>query len=144
MCHTIHIGSVLIQESPRMAQTLGLECESYSNNWSVVRALSSFALDRQIRAAGWNCFFMADEIKVNAFGSIQAASLQAALQRIFSKVRGQDFNCLEVTGIVGRHFLGIPYFTLSAHSRHIQSGFRLNQPEERRAVQAAADWAKGE
>jgi hypothetical protein len=126
-----------------MAQTLGLESDSYSESWRVVRVLNSFALDRQIHAAGWNSFFMAGEVKASAFGSIQAGSLRTALQRIFSKVRGQDFNCLEVTGIVGRHFLGIPYFTMSAHSRHIQSGWRLDQPEERRAVQGAADWAKG-
>jgi hypothetical protein len=144
MSPTIQIGSVLIQESPLMAQTLGLECDSYSKNWSVVRALNSFALDRQIRAAGWNSFFMADEIKVNAFGSIQAASLRTALQRIFSKVLDQDFNCLEVTGIVGRHFMGIPYFTLSAHSRHIQSGFCLEKPAKRQAVQGAGGLAKGE
>ena len=143
MPSSIQIGSILIKERPPLNGRLGLESDVYSQNWSVVRALNGFALDRKIRAAGWNSFFMAGEVQATAFGSIRPSSLLAALQRIFSKVRHEDFNCLEVTGIVARSFLGVPYVMVSAHSRHIQKGFRLDHASERRAAQGAVEWAKG-
>ena len=138
----IQIGSILIQEQPLMTQRLGLVSEAYSKSWSLVRAVNGFSLDHKIRAAGWSSFFMASEVQANAFGAVQPGSLRAALQRIFSKVRAEDFNCLEVTGISARDLLGIPYVVVSAHSRHIQKGFRLNHPHARRAAQSAAEWAK--
>jgi hypothetical protein len=52
-----------------------------------------------------------------------------------TKVRAEEFNCLEVMGIVTRDLVSIPYVVVSAHSRHIQKGFRLNDPHERRAAQ---------
>ena len=42
-----------------MTQLSGLESEPYSGNWSLVKVLDGFALDRKIRASGWNFFFMA-------------------------------------------------------------------------------------
>ena len=143
MPSSIQIGSILIKEQPFMAERLGLESDSYSQNWSVVRAVNGFSLDRKIREAGWSSFFMAAEVQANAFGPIRAGSLRAALRRIFSKVRPEDFNCLEVTGIVARSLVGIPYVVVSAHSRHIQKGWRLDNPHERRAAQSLAEWARG-
>ena len=105
----IQIGSILIQEQPLMTQRLGLVSEAYSKSWSLVRAVNGFSLDHKIRAAGWSSFFMASEVQANAFGAVQPGSLRAALGRIFEKVRHEDFNCLEVTGIEARRFLGLPY-----------------------------------
>lgn len=143
MPSSIQIGSILIKEQPLMTERLGLVSDSYSQNWSVVRAVNGFSLDRKIRAAGWNSFFMAAEVQANAFGSLRAGSLRAALRRIFSKVRHENFNCLEVTGIVARSFFGIPYVVVFAHSRHIQKGVRLDHSHQRQATQSAAEWVKG-
>jgi hypothetical protein len=143
MPSNIEIGSILIKGRPPLAGRLGLESDAYSQNWSVVRALNGFSLDRKIRAAGWNSFFMAGEVQARAFGSIKPGSLLAALQRIFAKVRHEDFNCMEVTGIAAGSFLGLPYVTISAHSRHIQKGFQLDHSRERRAAQGTVGWAKG-
>jgi len=138
----IQIGTILMKGQPAMAQRLGLETDSYAQNWSVTRVLNGFSLDRKIHAAGWHSFFMAGEVHAIALGSIRPGSLHAALQRIFSKVRDEDFNCLEVTGIVARCFLGIPYVRVTAHSRHIQRGWRLDHVRERRAAQSVVEWAK--
>src|SRR4030095_8701995 len=133
MPSSIQIGSILIKEQPYMAERLALERDSYSQNWSVVRAVNGFSLDRKIREAGWTSFFMRTELQANAFGPIQAGSLRAALQRIFSKVRDEDFNCLDVA----RSFIGIPSLVVSARSRQIQKGWRLDHPYERRAAQSS-------
>jgi hypothetical protein len=143
MTSSIGIGSILIADRPFMAGLLGSTIEPYAGNWSLVRSLNGFAVDRTIRASGWHFIMLAGEIKASSIGSIQPNSLRAALRRIFSRVREQDFNCLEVTGIVARHFLGVPYVTISAQSRHIQPGGMLDPSDSRRAARVAAEWAKG-
>ena len=98
MTPKVQVGTILIEERPLIAQVLGLESEAYSGNWSVIKALDGFSLDRKIHAAGWNFFFMAAEVKVMIFGAVGATKIQSALKRILVKVRQQNFNCFEVTG----------------------------------------------
>jgi len=125
-----------------MTHFLG-ESEPYSGNWRLVKALDGFALDRKIRDAGWNFFFMAAEVKVMFFGALGTKKIQNALKRILAKVRDQNFNGLEVTGIVAKRFLGVPYATVSAHSRHIQQSCCLDSAEARRTSRRDAEWARG-
>jgi len=126
-----------------MGEALVLESEPYLENWSVVKALDGFALDEKIHAAGWSFFFMAAEVKVMFLGAIGAQRIQRALKRILEKVGGQNFNCLEVTSITAKRFWGIPYVTVSAHSRHIQQGRQLDDVDRRRAMRRDAEWARG-
>jgi len=58
-------------------------------------------------------------------------------------VKRQNFNCLEVTGIVAKRFLGVPYATVSAHSRHIQQSCLLDSVESRQNGRRDAEWARG-
>jgi len=142
MSATVQVGTILMKECPGMAQ-LQLESESYSGNWSLVRTVDGISLDRKIRAAGWNFFFIAAEVKVMFFGVLETTKIKNALQRILGKVKQQHFNGLEVTGIVASHFLGVPYVTVSAHSRHMQQGCHLDHSEARQASQDSTEWAKG-
>ena len=143
MTATVQTGTILIDAEPRLAQVFALESEPYSGKWNVLKGLDGFALDRKIHAAGWNFFFMAAEAKVMFFGAATARKVQDALKRILGKLRPQNFNCLEVTGIVAKRFWGIPYATVSAHSRHIQQGCQLDDIDRRRACQRDAEWARG-
>ena len=140
---TVQVGTILIDDRPLMARVLGLESEPYSGNWSIVKALDGIALDRKIHAEGWNFFFMAAEVKATFFGAVGTTRLQNALKRILAKVQGQNFNSLEVTGVVAKHFLGVPYTTVTAHSRHIQQSCCLDGDEARRSSQRDAAWARG-
>jgi hypothetical protein len=79
---------------------------------------------------------MAAEVKVMFFGALGTTRIQNAVQRILARVKPQSFNCLEITGIVAKRFMGVPYATVSAHSRHIQPGCYLGGAEERRASPA--------
>jgi hypothetical protein len=143
MTSTVQVGTILIEEGPRLTQVLALKSEPYSGSWSMLKALDGRALDREIRAAGWNFFFIAAEVRVLFFGAIGTQKIQNALKRILKKVRGQNFNCLEVTGIVAKRFWGMPYATVSAHSRHIQQSCQLDDIDRRRVGQRDADWATG-
>jgi len=138
MPHTIQVGSVLIENRPAMAQALDLQCEPYTANWGVLNALESFGLSRKIHAAGWNYFFMAAETKAMFLGAVGAGKIQSALQRMLGKLKPLNFNCLEVTGIVARRFLGVPYTVVSAHSRHLQESCYLDSADERETSQRDA------
>ena len=136
MTPKVQVGTILIEERPLIAQVLGLEIEPYSGNWSVIKGLDGFSLDRKIHTAGWNFFFIATEVKVMIFGAIGATNIHSALKRILEKVRQQNFNCFEVTGIVAKRFLGVPYATVSGHSRHIQQSCMLDGVQERQTAQS--------
>jgi len=133
MPQIVQVGDILIEAWPAMTKLFGIESEPYSGSWSVVKALNGFGLERKVQAAGWNFFFMAAEVHVMFLGARGADRIHKALTRILGKVRGQDFNCLEVTEIIAKRFLGVPYTTVSAHSRHIQQSCYLDSAEVRRA-----------
>ena len=139
----VQSGAILIEEWPLMTQVLGLDSEPYSGNWSLVKVLDGFALDRKIRASGWNLFFMAAEVRTMFFGALGAKKIENALKRILEKVKLQHFNGLEVTEIVAKRFLGVPYTIVSAHSRHFQQSCYLDGDETRRACRHNSEGAKG-
>ncbi len=143
MPQTVQAGTILMKDWPAMTQLLGLESEPCSGEWSVLKVLDGFTLDRKIHAAGWNFFFIAAEVKVMFFGSLGAVKIQNALKRILEKVKPQQFNGLEITQIVARRFLGVPYVTVSAHSRHMQQSCYLDSAVARQTFQRNAEWARG-
>jgi hypothetical protein len=134
MAATVQVGTIFIEDRPLILRALDLESDAYSGNWGVLRSSANSTLDHKIRTAGWNCFFLAAEVKATVFGALAPTSIRRALKQIFVKVRKPDFNCLEVTKIVAGRFLGMPYITVSAHSRHIQQGCVLEIAAERRKL----------
>jgi hypothetical protein len=134
MTPNIKVGSVLLQAKPFMARLLGLESEAYAGGWDLLHVHDGFGMDRKLRSVGWNSFFLADEVQATVMGATHPASILSALKKILKKVRSHDFNALEVTGIFTGRRLGLAYVTVSAHSRHIQQGWLLDQARERRAA----------
>jgi hypothetical protein len=125
MPQPVQVGTILLKELPPMPPVIQLETEPFSGSWSLVKSCYSFALDQNIHAAGWNFFFMAPEIRGMFLGPLGAKNIRKALKRILSRVKQQHFNALEVTGIVTKRFLGIPYTVVTTHSCHIQRGYSL-------------------
>jgi hypothetical protein len=135
MQNAIQVGTILMKDGPLMAQLIGLDSEPYAGNWSLVKLLNGFDFDRKMRASGWTFFFMAAEVKATYFGALGVNKIRDAVKRILGKVEDQHFNGLEVTGIATKHFFGIPYTVVTAHSRHVQQGCYLDGLERRQASQ---------
>ncbi len=142
MPSAVQVGTILMKDWPLKMQLVGLQTEPCSGNWSMVNAPAGSALDDKINAAGWSFFFMAAEVKVMFLGALRAKRIQKALERILGKVKRLDFNGLEITQIVAKHFLGVPYTIVSAHSRHVQQSLYLDTAEARRNTQPEAAGAK--
>jgi hypothetical protein len=138
----IQVGDILINEWPPMTPFQGVESEPYSGKWSVVTVLDGFALDRKIRASGWHFFFIAAEAKAMFIGAVGAKKVEKAIKRILRSVANEHFNGLEVTGIVAKRFLRVPYAIVSAHSRHVQQNCYLDSIETRRTSDRDAEWAR--
>ena len=130
MPNQIQAGTMMVQQSASM-QPLGIESEPYSGNWSSLGILESSGLDRKVRAAGWSLFFMAGELRavVPAWGGQN--TLRRGVKRLLHQTRLQHFNCLEVSHILKKRFLGIPYLSIAAHFRHIQEGCQIQSIEQR-------------
>jgi hypothetical protein len=136
-CKRFKSARFLVKKSLLMPELFGLDIENYSGDWTMIKDLDCFALDCRIRSAGWNFFFMAAEVEAMFFGAVREKKIQNALHRVFGKVRQQPYNALQVTGIVRKRFLGVPYTIVSAHSRHIQQSCYLNAQNGRWTSQIA-------
>jgi hypothetical protein len=119
-------GTILIREDTPLPANLPIESEAFLPGWRAVRNLDGYELGRKIEAANWNFFYLAGEIGAIALGREGPGTLRRAVKRILAKQEGQKFNSLEVTEIISKRFLGIPFMSVTAHSRHIQQGISLN------------------
>ena len=118
--------TILIREDTPLPANLPIESEAFLPGWRAVRNLDGYELGRKIEAANWNFFYLAGEIGAIALGREGPGTLRRAVKRILAKQEGQKFNALEVTEIISKRFLGIPFMSVTAHSRHIQQGIGLN------------------
>lgn len=111
--------------------SLGIESEPYSGSWSSLGILESTGLDRKIRPAGWKLFFLAGELRavVPAWGGQE--TLRRGVRRLLAQTRSQHFNCMELTHVLRKSFLGIPYVSIAAHRRHIQKDSQIRSAEQR-------------
>ena len=130
MSNTIQAGTMLVQQSA-LLHSLGAQGEYYSDQWCSLGTHESAELDRKLRAAGWNFFFIADELRtiVPPWGGQK--TLRAAVKRLLARTRAQQFNCMQLSNILRERFLGIPFVSVVAHARHVQQGSRIESFEQR-------------
>jgi hypothetical protein len=126
-------GTMMIRDGLLLAELPNLDTSPHSKGWRSVTALDSSSLGRKLDTVGLHLFFLAGQVATVAFGFGGEQSLRKAVQRVAAKVKALDLNCLELTEIAKKHFLGLPYIAISAHSCHIQPGCMLQSVEERRA-----------
>ena len=112
-------------------QSLRVETELYSHGWEIIENSDADALDRDIRRADWNFFFLAGSIQATALGYSRERTVRRAMERVLAKAERSKFNCLEITKISAKQFLGFPYVHVSAHLRHIQKSPFLQAPGAR-------------
>jgi len=118
-------GTILIRENTLLPAGLAIESEVFLPGWRVVKNLDGSALARNIEGANWNFFYLAGETTATVLGRDRAGTFRRALKRVLVKQEKQ-FNSLEITKVVSKRFLGIPFMlSVAAHSRHIQQSICL-------------------
>ncbi len=126
MDDTIETGTILITEDALLPGSLPIESDPYAYGWRLVKKLDSIELDQIISQAGWNFFYIAGVIEMNAFGSDEKKTTRKAIKQVIAKLKSKNFNCLEITRVVAKRWLGLSCVSVSAHSRHIQKGQSLS------------------
>jgi hypothetical protein len=125
MQELIKSGSILFREGTPLPKGFQMDSASYSPGWRSVQGMDGYALDRQANDKGWKFFYFAGEIGATVFGSEGQKTVHKAVKRILAGHKTENFNSLEVTSMVFKHFLGLPYATISFHKRNIQEGMFL-------------------
>jgi hypothetical protein len=128
---TIKVGAIMMKVGTIIPQSLRVETELYSQGWEIIKNSDAYALDRDIRRADWNFFFLAGSIQATALGYWRERTVRRAMERVLAKAERSNFNCLEITEVSAKQFLGFPYVHVSAHSRHIQKSPFLQELAER-------------
>jgi hypothetical protein len=136
MSEKIASPTIFVKENTLLPAGLAFQSEAFLPGWRSVTNLDGRQLGRKIEHAKWNYFYLANPIKITVFGREGLPSLRRAVKRILAKQQNQSFNSLEITKIISKRILGVPYLSISAHFRHIQEGmylvtaknFRLRDP----------------
>ena len=142
MPETINTGTILIQDGTLLPDALHCESEPCATDWRLVKNLDGYEFGRKIHDAGWTFFCLVGDIKATVLGSNGQKAVRGAVKRILSNLKSEKFNGLEITQVSVKRFLGLPYTSVTARSRHIQESsilFHANDiPGRDRARSAAA------
>jgi hypothetical protein len=130
MPNTMTAGKILVREGTELPGAVRLESEPYAAGWRLVKNLDGYGLGRKIHETGWTFFCQAGDIKAITFGIDEQQMVRRAVKRILAKVEPGKFNCLEITRVANQRFLGVPYASVSARSRHIQESVFLFETKE--------------
>ena len=120
MVDRIRVGTMLVADDTPMPAELVVGTEHYSAGWSSILGSTSAQLGKEIENAGWTFFYMAGEIRKRGFGFSDQSRTDRAAAQVIDAAKRENCNCLEITQMRQRSFLGLCYTSLVAHARHIQ------------------------
>ena len=125
MAQTVEVGTILIKEGIHLPESLLLESAPYVKGWRLVKNSSSSEIDRKLCEVGWTFFFMAGEVTAMAFGSDLEKTTRRAIKKVVARMKSGRFNCLEISRVAVKSFMGLPYVLVTGHPRHVQETIYL-------------------
>jgi hypothetical protein len=128
MRDAIAAGSLLIEKGTLIPDFWLPQGGPYSSGWTSLGKLDRSGLEASIHKAGWTFFYLAGEIRAKVIGFDEQETVRKAVKRLITDVKTRHLNCLEITRVAMRSFLGVPYATVAGHARHIQKGVVLPRP----------------
>lgn len=132
MREMIQAGTILFKEGTPLPDGLAFESEQFSPDWRSVKGLNGYAIDRKTPAAEWTFFYLAGESRTSAFGREGQKTTSRAIRKILAGLKSEKCNSVEVTSVVLKTFLGMPYTTVSFHLRNLQKGMFLSKSQDSR------------
>ncbi len=121
MAQTIEIGTLLVKSGTQMPESVQLESDPYLKGWKLVKNLSSSGMDRKLCEVGWTFFYMAGEVNAIAFGSDSEETTRRAVKKVIANMKSDRFNCLEISRVAAKSFLGLPYVRVPSGHSFLQS-----------------------
>lgn len=130
-------GIIFIRDGTILPPILFVTTDAFIPNWRIVTSHNRSTLTRSIEGCDWYFFYLAGDIQATVLGGNTRRVLRKALKAILTKHGNDQLNSIEITSIVSRRVLGIPFTTFTAHSRQIQQRIALI-PEARFASSVPA------
>jgi hypothetical protein len=118
-------GIIFIRDGTPFPPTLPFTTDAFIPNWRIVTSHNRSTLARSIERCDWYFFYLAGDIRATVLGGNTRKVLRKALKAILAKHGNDHLNSIEITAIVSRRILGIPFTTFTAHSRQIQQRIAL-------------------
>jgi hypothetical protein len=138
MAETINTGTILFKDGTLLPDALQFDSEPCATGWRLVKDFDGYGLDRKIRDAGWRFFCIAGEIKSIVFGFEGQRNVRRAVKRMLARLKSDKFNSLQITRVASERFLGVPYVSVTACSRHIQESLFLLRDKDFRKLGSGA------
>ena len=76
MSGIIKAGNIMMKVGNIIPQSLRVETEPYSHGWEIIKNSDADPVDRDIRRADWNFFFLAANMQATALGCWRARTLR--------------------------------------------------------------------
>ena len=121
----ITAGDILIEEGTHLPNSRLFLGKPDSNGWTALNGTRS-AFETEVRDAGWTFFFMAGHIQTSVFGFDKQKTIRTALKRLIANAKSHNCNGIEITQVIAKTFLKVPYVSVSAHARHLQKGLTFS------------------
>ncbi len=138
MAETINMGTILFKDETLLPDALRFDSEPCATGWRLVKDLDGYELNRRIHDAGWRFFCIAGEIKSSVFGLEGPKNVRRAVKRMLARLKADKFNSLQITRVTSERFLGVPYVSVTACSRHIQESLFLLRDKDFRRLGSSA------
>jgi len=106
---------------------------SFRQGGGSTKGLNGYAIDRKTLEAGWCFFYLAGDNRTTAFGREGQKTAFRAIQKILAGLKSEKWNSVEVTSVVCKAFLGMPYTMVSFHLRNLQKGMFLSGTKDSQA-----------
>lgn len=117
----IQPGSLLIREGTPIPASLRLETAAWPALWMAITGTPTpHQFETALTSAGWSFFYRAGTERETAFGFDRQKATHRALGRLAADATLRNCNCLEIDEVTGHSFCGIPWVSVSAHSRRIE------------------------
>src|SRR5919204_5406888 len=106
--------TIVMQTGTFIPESLCVEAEPYWQTWQVINSADGDLLERNLRKAGWNFFFLAETVQAIVWGRRGERTMRTALRRGVGEVKSSEFNCGGITGGTPKRFFGFSYVHVSA------------------------------
>ena len=113
-------GTMLMKEDTHLPESVRITRQASWLGWVAIRSLDPRGLDKQLREVGWTIRLRESAVEKGSFGFDAEARFDRAMRSALRQAQTDHCNCLEFDQMTEKTIFGIPYTSVSVHSRHIE------------------------
>ncbi len=113
-------GTVLMKEDTILPDSVRVTRHASWNGWVAIKSIDPRGLDKQLRDVGWTIHLREGAVERGSFGFDAESRFDRAMRSAIRYAQTDNCNCLEFDQMTEKSFCGIPYTSVSIHSRHIE------------------------